>query len=156
MKKYNVRPAIERLREKYIVDKFTGCWLWQGYHQPNGYGKFSYNGQPRYAHRVSYELHVGPIPNNLVIDHLCGNTRCVNPDHLEAVTQQTNIIRYHGECEHGNGKTKCKEGCSKEYYRNKHQENREANLANMKQYYQDNLEKERERKRNYYHKNRGS
>lgn len=50
-------------------------------------------GETRMAHRVSHVLYKGPIPNGLVIDHLCRNPSCVNPDHLEAVTQKENVHR---------------------------------------------------------------
>jgi hypothetical protein len=66
-----------------------GCWLWLGTIAPNGYGKFG----GLCAHRIAYEIHVGPIPAGLQIDHLCRVRHCVNPSHLEAVTQQENIRR---------------------------------------------------------------
>lgn len=59
----------------------------------NGYGVMSVSGRRQYVHRVSYELHIGPIPEGLVIDHLCRNTRCFRPDHLEPVCQATNFRR---------------------------------------------------------------
>lgn len=68
------------------------CWLWHGAHTGNGYGRFDTDGH-YLAHRFSYELHKGPIPYGLVIDHLCRVRNCVNPAHLEAVTQRENIIR---------------------------------------------------------------
>ena len=74
------------------VEEIAGCWIWRGSILRNGYGQF-YSGGPHLAHRYSYELHKGPIPKGLVIDHLCRVRRCVNPDHLEAVTQSINLLR---------------------------------------------------------------
>lgn len=59
----------------------------------NGYGRLSWAGVERLAHRLSYEMHTGPIPPGLTIDHLCKTTGCVNPAHLEAVPIRVNILR---------------------------------------------------------------
>ena len=69
------------------------CWEWRAFIRPNGYGQFNKN---EYAHRVSYEEFVGPIPEGLVIDHLCRNRSCINPEHLEPVTQHENLLRGNG------------------------------------------------------------
>lgn len=74
------------------VEKTESCWIWTG-SKPNGYGQFYLEGKNRPAHRVSYELLRGAIPNGLVLDHLCQTPACVNPDHLEPVTHQENIRR---------------------------------------------------------------
>lgn len=71
------------------IEKTDGCWNWVGVLRPDGYGLLG----GRRAHRLSYELHVGPIPDGLVIDHLCRNRGCVNPAHLEAVEHRTNTMR---------------------------------------------------------------
>jgi hypothetical protein len=75
----------------------NGCWLWKGTSQaviPGfPYGKFRFRGKLMSAHRAAYELLVGPIPPGLVLDHLCRNTLCVNPDHLEPVTIEENSRR---------------------------------------------------------------
>lgn len=86
-------PLIARFREKYTVNEVTGCWEWHVLPKGSAYGYLGVSGTPRHAHRVAYELFIGPIPEGLVIDHLCGVARCVNPAHLEAVTQQENRRR---------------------------------------------------------------
>ena len=74
------------------VDARGDCWTWTAC-LVGGYGQFN-NQRTKYpAHRVAYELLVGPIPHGLVIDHLCRNRACVNPDHLQPVTIQTNTLR---------------------------------------------------------------
>lgn len=75
------------------VYKTDGCWLWLGYVQPNGYAQFRVGKKRQYVHRVAYELVKGSIPDGLQIDHLCAVRKCVNPDHLEAVTPLVNNLR---------------------------------------------------------------
>ena len=86
------------------------CWTWTGYVTNLGYGRVWANGKASPAHRVVYELLVGPIPADLTIDHLCKNTRCVNPDHLEAVTMRENVIRGTGPSAVNAAKTHCMYG----------------------------------------------
>jgi len=71
----------------------NGCWEWRGKIHRNGYGVVSVNNKQQRAHRVVYELLVEPIPGGLVLDHLCRNPPCVNPAHLEPVTQGENNLR---------------------------------------------------------------
>lgn len=105
-----VRPAIERFEEKYTPEPNSGCWLWTGSLNPGGYAQMSINGRPRHVHRFSYEHFVGPIPAGLQIDHLCRNRSCVNPDHLEPVTQRENIMRGIAISAQNARKTHCKNG----------------------------------------------
>ena len=90
---------LERFQQKYRVT-IEGCWEWTGSLNPNGYGMFNMGDttasgkrRPEWAHRASYRLHRGEIPEGLELDHLCRNTRCVNPDHLEPVTERENFLR---------------------------------------------------------------
>jgi hypothetical protein len=72
------------------------CWNWSGSVNRGGYGVVTVggrSGKKLYAHRIAYELYLGPIPHGLDIDHLCRNRRCANPSHLEAVTRRINIVR---------------------------------------------------------------
>jgi HNH endonuclease len=82
----------ERFKEKFIVSD-TNCWLWIASRVKNGYGRFRLGTQTRLAHRVAYELFIGPIPHELTIDHLCRVRHCVNPAHLEAVSMRENLLR---------------------------------------------------------------
>lgn len=71
-----------------------GCWLWTGYIDAKGYGVLGIGGKRlSKAHRFSYERFVGPIPAGKCLDHLCRVRHCVNPVHLEPVTNQENVIR---------------------------------------------------------------
>lgn len=76
------------------VEKTNTCWLWTAWNNGTGYGLFKLDYKTSVlAHRLSYEMAKGKIPKGLVIDHLCSTTLCVNPSHLEAVTQKVNIRR---------------------------------------------------------------
>jgi hypothetical protein len=75
-------------------DDYTGCWTWRGGMNRGGYGLFQPAGETStVAHRYAYESMVGPIPDGLHLDHLCSNRLCVNPWHLEPVTQAVNTRR---------------------------------------------------------------
>jgi hypothetical protein len=77
------------------IHKTEGCWNWKGALGPNGYGNWQKPGTRKMlrAHRYAFEVYKGKIPEKLVIDHLCMNRCCVNPEHLEAVTQSVNMKR---------------------------------------------------------------
>lgn len=73
------------------VRKTDDCWEWTASTNGNGYGKIKADGQTRRAHRVSWELTNGPIPEGMDLDHRCGNRACVNPAHLRVTTRSQNI-----------------------------------------------------------------
>jgi hypothetical protein len=79
------RPLIERFHEKCEINSLFDCWIWIGATDLKGYGKI-YIGEraspAMAAHRVSWELHCGPIPEGLNVLHRCDNPPCVNPSHL--------------------------------------------------------------------------
>jgi HNH endonuclease len=103
------RPPLDRLRERTVVDA-TGCHLFTGALYANGYGAFRFDGRTRAAHRVAYELQRGPIPDGLVLDHLCRVRNCINPDHLEVVTNAENKARGESLWAKNARKTHCPKG----------------------------------------------
>jgi len=92
---YERRPAIERFLEK-IERQDSGCWFWTAAIQNMGYGLFNVGGRKFLAHRFAYEYFKGTIPDGCELDHLCRNTNCVSPNHLEAVTHAENNRRGNG------------------------------------------------------------
>ena len=86
--------------QEFIVVDDAGHWVWMGPTNNNGYARKD----NQYVHRVMYQLHVGPIPDGLEIDHVCRIRNCVNPEHLEAVTHRENMLRASAlrtHCPHG-------------------------------------------------------
>lgn len=79
--------------EAYVIDPETGCWIWLMNRNPKGYGTVWHEGRCWLAHRLSYTLTIGPIPEGKQLDHLCKRPWCVRPDHLEPVTNTENQRR---------------------------------------------------------------
>jgi HNH endonuclease len=92
---------------RFNEDSF--CWEWIGSKDWFGYGKMIIELKSYYAHRISYEIFNGKIGDNLVIDHLCKNKSCLNPEHLEATSRAENTRRGTGFA----GKNRQKEFCPK-------------------------------------------
>lgn len=74
----------------------NGCWRPSNLPKSNGYVRLNLRGESFSGHRLMYELFVGPVPPDKVLDHLCRNRWCCNPQHLEVVTQQENVLRGDG------------------------------------------------------------
>lgn len=90
-----IRPLIERFWAK-VQKEPNGCWRWLGHLDKAGYGRLHAAGRDSdvlYVHRFSYEMHRGPVPDGLHLDHLCSNKWCCNWEHLEPVTLRENITR---------------------------------------------------------------
>ena len=115
--------TLEVMVESNKLDKFlakfdyrgeNGCWIWQGYTMPSGYGQTTLKSKHYYIHRVMYEIRNGSIPDGMTIDHLCRTRNCGNPNHMEPVPQGVNTLR--GECNAGQNsrKTHCS-NCGNEY-----------------------------------------
>lgn len=96
---------------KISVNKTNGCWDWiGGDNGKSGYGRFRNNSKKVQAHRFAYELMVEKISDDMVLDHQCKNTMCVNPSHLREVTQKVNVLCGNGQAAKNSLKTHCKRG----------------------------------------------
>jgi HNH endonuclease len=91
VRKWKWATPWHRFRSKIKI--IEGCWIWTGAKEKSGYGKFTIGKVTVIAHCYSYEELIGPIPEGKTLDHLCRNESCVNPDHLEPVTQRINLLR---------------------------------------------------------------
>lgn len=83
----------DRLLSRTTVDPVTGCHIWNGYRNADGYGEIKVDGVKLKVHRVAYALHVGDLQPGMVVDHLCRNRACWRPEHLEQVTNTENVRR---------------------------------------------------------------
>lgn len=97
-------PTIKTLRRFYAKIKVNGygCWEWQAWKDPKGYGYFFFNGKKTRAHRASFAIHRGVIPEDLIVMHSCDNPSCVNPEHLFVGTYSDNANDMHSK---GRGNT---------------------------------------------------
>ncbi len=89
---YRFVKGHQKRKVQYVIDE-KGCWVCQLKKNHNGYAYVYYDGKNHLAHRYYYEKYKGGIPEGLQIDHLCKNRACINPEHLEAVTNRENVHR---------------------------------------------------------------
>ncbi len=106
---------IKRLYSRIEKSPETGCWNWIGTLASTGYGCITFNQIYYNSHRLVYVLEVGPIPKGNrrdipVLDHICRNTKCCNPDHLRLVSNRENILSGIGPCAKNHQKTHCIHG----------------------------------------------
>jgi len=103
----------DRFWDKVSPEPNTDCWLWTA-STTNGYGDFHLDRKIRRAHRVSFVALVGEVPTGLVLDHVakrgCCGPSCVNPHHLQPVTQRENLLRGRGFAARQARQTHCKNG----------------------------------------------
>lgn len=102
--------VVEAFWSKVDIQDRSECWHWAGILN-QGYGVFWMPGRKRIrAHRLAFELVRGELPGGLVTDHLCRNRKCVNPYHVELVTNKENVLRGVGITAQNKAKTHCKNG----------------------------------------------
>lgn len=92
---------------RFVKPDASGCRLWTGGQDQNGYGMFRKDGQTSHAYRIAYKALRGPVPAGLQLDHLCRVRACVNPAHLEPVTCRVNLLRGETLAARNAAKTHC-------------------------------------------------
>ena len=101
----------DSIRWEQKIIRTDGCWEWIGCLSQKGYGRFWVGGGKTLdAHKIAYEKAFGPVPMDMVIDHLCRNRSCVNPEHMEVVTNSENVLRGTGHTANNKRKTHCPNG----------------------------------------------
>ena len=105
-------PALDRLFRLTRIGPGEDCWIWKGGTSSDGYGRIRGDGECKTmpAHHVTYKAFIGEIPEGMVTDHLCRNPSCVNPWHLELVTNRENVLRGVGVTAENARKTHCIRG----------------------------------------------
>jgi hypothetical protein len=91
MRTLQANPETSRLARKILIEPNSGCWLWEGNLNHDGYGRVTINYVSRRAHTVVYELLVGPVPEGKELHHLCKTPPCCNPLHLEPLTRLEHV-----------------------------------------------------------------
>lgn len=105
-----ITPEVLDRFERYYKKRPGICWEWVGGRNNKGYGMFYINKKNYLAHRISYALAKGDPEETLVIDHLCSNPPCINPEHLEAVSHSENVLRGKNPAARNRRKTHCQYG----------------------------------------------
>jgi hypothetical protein len=140
MASWSKLTPLERSMRMVSPEPNSGCWLWMGAVTNGGYGIINIGGRkppPTRAHRLTYELLVGPIPEGLELDHLCRVPCCVNPKHLEPVTHAENVRRGNAgknmsertHCPKGHPRTKGARRCKECHRDSEYNRRRTAGLA---------------------------